>query len=307
MSLFFSIITPSYNRAGMIPAAIESVLAQDYPRWEHIVVDGGSTDGTLDVLARYPHLRIVSEPDRGMYDAINKGIRLARGEVIAWLNTDDLYPPGAFAAIAGVFDSHPEALAVSGAAETFEQTASGERLLRVDPPVSDEDFWRRIVEAPVPNGWFFRRTVFEQVGLFNPDFRLVADRDLLIRLALAGVRPAPLERPVYRYCQHAGSATFHLEDSRHPVYGARRMEVNREDLRMLAAFLARPDLPAEARRAMRRAHGEYAYRLAATALYHRRWSYALEGLRAGFRRDPLFALTFLRYALRRLARGGALQ
>ncbi len=306
-ALLISIITPSYNRAGMIPAAIESVRAQDYPHWEHIVVDGGSTDGTLEVLARYPHLRLISEPDRGMYDAINKGIRLARGQVLAWLNTDDLYPAGAFAAVAQAFDSHPQALAVSGAAETFEQAASGERLLRVDPPVGEQDFWRRIVEAPVPNGWFFRRAVFDQVGLFNPDFRLVADRDLLIRMALAGIRPLPLERVLYRYCQHAGSATFHLEDSRHPLYGTRRMEVNREDLRMLAAFLARADLPSAARRAMLRAHGEYAYRLTATALYHRRWPYAFEGLRAGFRRDPLFALTCLRYLWRRLARGGAPQ
>lgn len=300
-----SIITPSYNRAGMIAAAIESVRAQDYPRWEHIIVDGGSTDGTLEVLARYPHLRVVSEPDRGMYDAINKGLRLARGEVVAWLNTDDLYPPGALAVVAETFARYPEAPALSGAAETFEQTASGERLLYIEPPVGAEDFWRRIVESPVPNGWFFRKTVFEQVGFFNPDFRFVADRDLIIRLALTGLRPLAVERVLYRYCQHAGSATFHLEDSRHPVYGARRIEVNREDLRMLAAFFARPDLPDEARRAMRRAHGEYAYRLTATALYHRRWDAAAEGLRAGFRRDPLFALTFLRYALRRLARGGA--
>jgi hypothetical protein len=176
--------------------------------------------------------------------------------------------------------------------------------LRTDPPLTERDFWRRVVESPVPNGWFFRMDVFARVGYFDPSFRLVADRDLIIRIALAGIRPLPVERVLYRYCQHAGSATFHLEDSRHPIYGVRRMEVNREDLRMLAAFLARPDLPPEARRAMLRAHGEYAYRLTATALYHRRWEYAAEGLRAGFRHDPLFPLVFARYALRRLFKGG---
>ena len=73
-----SIITPSFNRCGMITQAIESVLAQNYPHFEHIIVDGGSTDGTLDILSKYSHLKIISEPDKGMYDALNKGLNIAR-------------------------------------------------------------------------------------------------------------------------------------------------------------------------------------------------------------------------------------
>ena len=95
-----SIITPSYNRAGMIETAIQSVLSQNYPEVEHIIMDGGSTDGTLEVLKKYPHLRVVSEPDQGMYDALNKGLNLAHGEIIGFLNTDDFYAPGVFAKIA---------------------------------------------------------------------------------------------------------------------------------------------------------------------------------------------------------------
>ena len=301
---FLSIITPSFNRAGMIADAIESVLSQGFSGFEHIIVDGASTDETLEVLARYPHLRVVSEPDRGMYDAINKGLRLARGSVVAWLNTDDVYPPGTFAAVADAFSAHPEALTVSGGAETFEMTADGSHILKTERAIDDVDFWRRIVEAPVPNGWFFRMPLFEKVGFFNPEFRLVADRDLIIRIALAGIRPLPVDRMLYRYRMHEGSATFQSEDSRHPVYGPRRMLVNREDLRMLAGFFARPDLPPPVRRVMVHANSEYAYRLAATALYHRRWDLVREGVWSGFRWNPFFPLSFMRFALRRLFQRG---
>jgi glycosyltransferase involved in cell wall biosynthesis len=298
-----SIITPSFNRAAMIADAVESVLAQAYPNFEHIIVDGASTDGTLDVLNKYPHLRLLSEPDRGMYDAINKGLALAHGDIVAWLNTDDLYPPGTFAAVTDAFAARPDALAISGAAETFADSADGPRVLKTDQAMDDSDFWRRIVEAPVPNGWFFKKSLFEKIGNFDPSYRFVADREFLIRVALAGIRPVSVARTLYRYRLHEGSATFHAEDSRHPVYGPRRMEVNREDLRMVESFLVRSDLPRQVRGVMVRAHSEYAYRLAATALYHRRWDLVSEGVRAGLRRDPLFPLAFARFALRRTFKG----
>jgi GT2 family glycosyltransferase len=297
-----SIVTPCLNRLAFVRAAVESVLAQDYPNFEHIVMDGGSTDGTLDILKEYPHLRVVSEPDQGMYDAINKGLRLAHGEIAAWLNTDDVYPPGAFAAAAGVFEACPDAQAISGGAETFILTADGPRVLGTERPIDGVDFWRRIVNSPVPNGWFFKMSLFETVGYFNPNFRIVADRELIIRIALAGIRPVPVERVLYRYYQHKGSATFHLEDSRHPVYGARRMASSREEIHLMEEFLSRPDLPPAVRRVMRQANSQYAYRLAATALYHHRWDLVREGVQAGVRRDLFFPLAFARFSLRRLLR-----
>ena len=87
-----SIITPTLNRAHFLEEAIESVRAQDFPDCEHLIVDGGSTDGTLEMLARHPHLRVVSEPDRGLYDALNKGLRLGSGEIVGLLNSDDIQP-----------------------------------------------------------------------------------------------------------------------------------------------------------------------------------------------------------------------
>jgi hypothetical protein len=177
--------------------------------------------------------------------------------------------------------------------------------LKTERAIDDVDDWQRIVNAPVPNGWFFRKSLFENIGNFNPNFRLVADREFLIRVALADIRPVPVARVLYRYRLHEGSATFHAEDSRHPVYGLRRMDVNREDLRMVGSFLVNPDLPRPVRRVMVRAHSEYAYRLAATAIYHRRWDFVREGLRAGFRYDLLFPLMFVRFALRRVFKGVA--
>ena len=91
-----SIITPSYNRAEMIREAVESILVQDYPSMEHIIIDGGSTDGTLSILKQYPPLKIRTEPDNGIYDALNKGLGIANGEIIGFLNTDDFYTQDTF-------------------------------------------------------------------------------------------------------------------------------------------------------------------------------------------------------------------
>lgn len=95
-----SIITPSYNQGRFIEDAIRSVLDQDYPDFEHIVIDNCSTDNTLEVLKKYPHIRWISEPDRGQSHALNKGFRMATGDILAWLNCDDFYLRGAFHAAA---------------------------------------------------------------------------------------------------------------------------------------------------------------------------------------------------------------
>ncbi len=99
-----SIVTPSFNQARYIVATVESVIAQDYPNLDHIVIDGGSTDGTLDRLARYTHVRLVSEADRGHADALNKGFRLATGEIWGFLNSDDTLLPGALHRVAREVD-----------------------------------------------------------------------------------------------------------------------------------------------------------------------------------------------------------
>jgi len=153
-----SIITPCLNRARFIREAVESVLNQGYPDFEHIIVDGGSTDGTLTVLEKYPHLRVISEPDKGMYDAINKGLHFARGAVIGLLNSDDLYAAGSLRTVAERFSHDASAQAVVGGAEVFLDEDGERRVIRSNPAIWPDEFWWRVVAgSPVSNAWFFRR------------------------------------------------------------------------------------------------------------------------------------------------------
>src|SRR5579863_5836011 len=119
-----SVITPCLNGARYIAEAIESVPAQPDTPVEHIVVDGGSTDGTLDILRRYPHVQVISSPDRGMYDALNKGLMLARGEIIGVLNSDDCYAADALAVVRETFRDQDIA-ALVGEAVFFRETSAG--------------------------------------------------------------------------------------------------------------------------------------------------------------------------------------
>ena len=109
-----SVITPSYNSGKYIEDAVNSVLAQNYPNFEHIIVDGGSTDNTLQILEKYPHLKWVSEPDNGQSDAMNKGFGMSSGEIIVYLNADDYFEPDAFSNIVHTFEKNPDADMIVG-------------------------------------------------------------------------------------------------------------------------------------------------------------------------------------------------
>ena len=111
----FSIVTPSYNYARYVRECIESVKNQEGATFEHIIQDAGSTDGTLDILNSYPHLKLHVEKDSGMSEGINRGFRKARGKWVMWLNTDDRLLPGALAAVKAFADSRPDADIVHGA------------------------------------------------------------------------------------------------------------------------------------------------------------------------------------------------
>jgi glycosyltransferase involved in cell wall biosynthesis len=207
----FSVITPCYNRRDYIVEAVESVLAQDYPAFEHWVIDAGSDDGTLEVLARYPHLKIVSEPDRGVYDGMNKGIRRATGDVVVLLNSDDVLTPGAFNLAAGLFRNALGTMLVSGGCEIFRSTAAGREVVMhryLNPRQYQLSVRNATVGQPFINARFFRRKVFEQVGEFDLRYPIAADRDFLIRAALRGLPDAPITRLLYRYRWHPGSLTM---------------------------------------------------------------------------------------------------
>ena len=204
-----TIITPSLNRAGLIGQAIESVIVQGYPDLEHIVMDAGSTDGTASVLGTYPHLITRIEPDCGLYDAINKGLQIASGEIIGLLNSDDHYERGIFSEIGRIFEADKKVDAIIGTAGIFESTSSGEDLVDRYPSMSADGLLDRLIfGAPAINAWFFRRDLFARVGNFDLTYPVGADRDFLIRLYLAGFKPAFTDKILYHYRKHPGSLTI---------------------------------------------------------------------------------------------------
>lgn len=204
-----SIITPCLNRVQFIREAIESVLSQDMPNIEHIIVDGGSTDGTLDVLAQYSHLNVVSEIDRNLYDAINKGTRMARGELIGLLNTDDLYVSNIFSEVARNFVQDPQLDALVGSALVFEDNPKGREESSYFQPSEGKSFYDWILlGALIFNAWFFRRSVFEKVGELDIQYSIAADRDFILRFGLLGLRYKAIDIPFYQYRSHPESLTI---------------------------------------------------------------------------------------------------
>lgn len=241
----FTIITPTLNRRALLEEALDSVVRQGHAV-EHIVVDGGSTDGTLEMLAQRPEVTVISDRRRGLYDAINLGIERSSGAVIGLLNSDDLYAPGALSAVEKVLDDNPGADAACGRAELFDESGLVTRY--DDPHDMVIDAHAALIGACIPNARFFRRTVFERVGLFSLRYPHVADRDFLSRTLIAGLRTTPVDALVYRYRRHDDSLTF--------AAGAERSEALRRELLQLAQDLSRrPDLPLDLKRKARALEG----------------------------------------------------
>jgi glycosyltransferase involved in cell wall biosynthesis len=206
-----SVITASLNRKGFIRAAVESVLDQRYSEFEHWIIDGGSSDGTLELLKEYPHLKIISEPDRGVYDAWNKGIDHSDGDVISILNSDDLYTPKAFERCAEMFRSFPDASLVSGGCQIFRTTASGQEIeMHIYRNTQRYRLSLRNATVGLPNinSRFFRRSLFTTIGAFDLNYLVAADREFLIRAALAKVRDVAVADVFYRYRHHRESLTM---------------------------------------------------------------------------------------------------
>lgn len=182
-----TIITPCLNAAATLPATLASVRAQAYPGLEHIVVDGGSTDGTVDLLRAAAGVRWISEPDRGLSHALNKGIAMAQGEVIGELNADDVYEPGALAAVGTALRDRADAMWLTGYCRIID--GDGREIRK---PVTGYKNWllrryslplyltHNFISAPAT---FFRRAALEEVGGFDERYRISVDYDLQLRIA----------------------------------------------------------------------------------------------------------------------------
>lgn len=177
-----TIVTPSYNQADYLEQTIQSVLAQDYPHIEYMVIDGASSDGSVEIVRRYADRLAwwVSEPDRGQAEAINKGMQRAHGEIVAWLNSDDLYLPGAVSRAVAALQANPALGLVFGDALTIDSQGKPlHALVFGDWGLEDLIRFRIICQPAV----FMRRLVLEQAGFLDPAYHMMLDHQLWLRMA----------------------------------------------------------------------------------------------------------------------------
>lgn len=180
-----SIITPSYNQVEYLELTIRSVLIQDYPHLEYFVVDGGSNDGSADVIRKYTAYIDwwISESDRGQADAINKGILRAQGEIIAWLNSDDLYRPGTISRAVACLEKHPDAAFVFANATSIDAHGRPFNDLIFKPIQIDDLVGFRMICQPAV---FMRKKALAQAGFLDLSYKYLLDHQLWIRLAQTG-------------------------------------------------------------------------------------------------------------------------
>ncbi len=255
-----TIITPSFNQADYLEATMRSVLLQRYPLLEYFVIDGGSTDGSRELIDRYAPLLqyAVSEPDRGQAHAINKGFARATGDIVAWVNSDDYYLPGVLARVVAEFEADPAL-----------QWVYGDYLVRTEPlgtltsaasePFVFPDALLRGYSPICQPTAFIRRSLLEQVGGIDESFSLAMDYDLWLR-AIEHARP--------RYL--AGTPLAVVTD--HAETKSRRQlgEVVFESTRAIERFYASPRVPSDAAAGKRSVLAHMYFQCAAAAVLWRK-------------------------------------
>lgn len=200
-----SVITPSFNQARYIEETICSVLEQDYPRVEYIVIDGGSTDGSADIIRKYGAgiAYWISEPDSGQAHAINKGMARSTGDLVAWLNSDDTYLPGALRTVGDAYAAQPESL-IAGPVINFRASTGQEKIIqqRLDMQTMLR-FWSKEWNWHQP-GIFFPRAALRKAGPLEERLHYCMDYDLVLRL-LPQCKVTTVTQPLVRFRLHESS------------------------------------------------------------------------------------------------------
>lgn len=229
-----SIITPCLNAVGSLRVALDSVpRAVDGCSIEHIVVDGGSSDGSLQILENTPGLTLIQGRDRNLYDAINKGLAVAKGDFVGLLNADDYYPEGTLERVIAALVKAPHAKMLCGSALVLDMNgkciASHTSVPNRNLAVSD-----LLLGVPIINARFFSRDLIDSVGYFDIRLPLAADRDWLLRAALVLDGCTQLESVTYIYQQHLGSLTIGSNDA--------RLRIARDHLDLVKLWWSRRDV-----------------------------------------------------------------
>ncbi|MBI2758595.1 MAG: glycosyltransferase [Chloroflexi bacterium] len=180
-----SIITPSFNQSAYLEQTMKSVLEQDYRDVEYIVVDGGSTDGSVDIIQKYSSRLAfwTSERDRGQAEAINKGFARARGEIVAWLNSDDYYLPGAISSAVKIFVQNPDAVLIYGDMLAVDENGETTNTLKYQQLTLEDLLCFQIIGQPAV---FMRRAALEKTGGLDTSFHFLLDHQLWIKFAAQG-------------------------------------------------------------------------------------------------------------------------
>lgn len=180
-----SIVTPSYNQASYLEQTIQSVLGQDYPRIEYIIIDGGSTDNSVEIIQRYADRLAywTSEKDNGQAEAINKGFARTTGEIVAWLNSDDYYMLNTVSVAVRCFEQNPDAVMVYGNMLAVDGDGNTLNVLKYQQLSLEDLLCFQIIGQP---SVFFRRSALDESGMLEPTFHFMLDHHLWIRLAQQG-------------------------------------------------------------------------------------------------------------------------
>jgi glycosyltransferase involved in cell wall biosynthesis len=211
MARQISVVTPSFNSAGTIRSTLESVASQDYAEVEHLVIDGGSTDGTIEILKQYPKLTWVSEKDKGHYHAMDKGTRMASGEIVAILNADDCYRPGVLSRVAAAFAQHPDWDALFG--DIVFVDGEGREIFRREEAMFDPQIIRYGHNMVNHQAMFLKRAVYLRLGGYRyEEFKNCCDYEYVMRLIRARCRIGhiPVHIVNYRYHDQGQSADLRV-------------------------------------------------------------------------------------------------
>jgi len=224
-----SIVTPSFNQAPYLEATIQSVLSQDYPGVEYIVIDGASSDGSAEIIKKYEnHLAYwVSEKDNGQADAINKGLAHAKGDILAWLNSDDYYLPDTISAAVKVFDENLDVVMTYGDMLAVDAYGKTINVLKYKQLTLEDLLCFQIIGQPAV---FFRREAYEKISGLDTTFHFLLDHHLWIRIAQQG--------KILHVPQIWAAARYHAEAKN----SAKAAEFGREAFRILDWGKSQPEL-----------------------------------------------------------------
>ena len=224
-----SIITPSFNQVRYLETTIQSVLSQDYPRIEYILIDGASTDGSLEIIKKHENRLAywVSEKDRGQADAINKGLARANGSILAWLNSDDYYLPNALSTAVKIFEENPDVVMVYGDMLAVDEHGQTINVLKYKQLSLEDLLCFQIIGQPAV---FFRHEAYEKTGGLDTAFHFLLDHHLWIRIAKQG--------KILHIPQTWAAARYHAEAKNR----AKATEFGREAFRILDWAKSQPEL-----------------------------------------------------------------